>query len=198
MQRRRRSQGHLQFLSMSTEGKDSAPNATEEGGEFWRTSSSSWDLLAAEVVWLGLHRPAEPPWGTTGVSWPCVSLGSGLLSSRAGPGPWWEPWASNIAGAPGAQGCLSRTLAEIRRALLPKSTTTPRTLPSACLVSVTPPGSHRVPGPPQVLGCVPISGSIPARADATSLSPTLPAPKSLVLVQSHWLPVRSRTTWTGR
>lgn len=111
----------------------------------------------------------------------------GSTAAGQDPGPWWEPRASNIVGAPGAQGCVSRTLAEIRRTPLSKSITTPRTLPSAHLGSVAPPGSPGVPGPPQVPACVPISGSVPARAAATSLAPTPPAPKSLVLVQSHWL-----------
>lgn len=93
--------------------------------------------------------------------------------------------ASNITGAPGAQGCLSRTLAEIRTTPLPKSPTTSRKLPSIHLVSVTPLGSHRVPGPPQVPGCALVSGLVPPR---TSMSLAPPAPKSLVLVQSHWLP----------
>lgn len=123
---------------------------------------------------------------------PCVSLGSWLLGSRAGHRAMvgtqdltLPSRASNIAGAPGAQGCLSRTLAETRRTPLSKSTTTSRTLPSTHLVSMTPPGSHGVPGPPQVPGHALVSGLVPPRI---SLSLDPPAPKSLVLVQSHWLP----------
>lgn len=43
---------------------------------------SSWQL---KVEGPRLHRLAEPPRGATAVSWPRVSLGSWLHSSRAGP-----------------------------------------------------------------------------------------------------------------
>lgn len=67
---RRRLQGYHQFLAVSTEEKDSAPNAAVEGGEFWRASPSSWDLIAAEG---GVAKLTEVPQGTTGARWsPCV------------------------------------------------------------------------------------------------------------------------------
>lgn len=166
-----------------------------EGGEFRRTSPSSWGLTAAEGC---VPRAPQSCRATTGVCWPHLSLGPWLLRGRAGPramvgtqAPTPPSRASNITGAPDAQGCLSGTPAEIRSTPLPKSTTTSRPLPRPHVVSVTPPGSHRVPGswlcPHLRLG-----------ASQDLLVPSPAAPKPLLLVQSHWPPSPPDGRVTGR
>lgn len=166
-----------------------------EGGEFRRTSPSSWGLTAAEGC---VPRVPQSCRATTGVCWPHLSLAPWLLRGRAGPramvgtqAPTPPSRASNITGAPDAQGCLSGTPAEIRSTPLPKSTTTSRPLPRPHVVSVTPPGSHRVPGswlcPHLRLG-----------ASQDLLVPSPAAPKPLLLVQSHWPPSPPDGRVTGR
>lgn len=123
---------------------------------------------------------------------PLVSLGSRLLSSRAGPRAMVGTQDLTLPPGPPTSLVLL-VLRDVSPRLwqrsggppLPKSTTTSRTLPSTHLFSVTPPGCHGVPGPSQVPFCALVSGLVPPR---TSLSLAPPAPKSLVLVQSHWLP----------
>lgn len=205
---RRRSQGHRQFLTVSTEGKDSAPNETGESGEFWRTSPSSWDLMAAEG---GVARAPQADRATMGNHWgvlaPMCPWVHGSSAAGQDPGPWWEPRTSHPS--PGPPTLLVLLMlrdvspgppAEIRRAPLPKSTTTSRTLPRTHLFSVTPPEPHGVPGPPWVPGCAPVPGSCASpdpRADATSSSPR--QPQNLLFWCSFigCRPLRGGTTWTG-
>lgn len=94
---RRRLQGHRQFLAVSTEEKDLAPNAGGEGGEFWRTSPSWWDLIAAEG---GVPRAPQAGRGTTGNYWgvlaPMCPWVCGSSAAGQDPGPWWEPRTSHL------------------------------------------------------------------------------------------------------
>lgn len=183
------------------------PNAIGEGGEFWRTSPSSWDLMAAEG---GVARAPQASRATMGNYWVVLApYVPGLMALQQ------QGRTQGHGGNPGdhtpLQGLPTSLVLLVLRDVspgpcrdqedppLPKSTTTSRTLPRTHLVSVAPPGPHGVPRPPHVPGCAPVSGSVPPRADATSLSPTLPAPKSQFQCSAIGCrPPWSGTIWPGR